>query len=125
MESKGLRAVFTVWAILPVGLAACADLGDDATETPNADTAIEPIQAPFAMPELERPSFARRRFDIRSFGAVGDGTTNNTAAFARAVAAAKAARGGQIIVPAGRWLTGPIQITNDDRSCDGIDLHVE
>jgi polygalacturonase len=94
--------------------------------TPYVATAIQPItNAPFAMPALSRPSFHRRRFNIADFGAVADGTTKNTAAFARAVAAAKQARGGQIVVPAGTWLTGPIQITDDDGSCDGIDLHVE
>jgi polygalacturonase len=94
--------------------------------TPYADTPIEPISnAPFPMPVLERPSFPQRRFNIVDFGAVGDGVRKNTAAFLRAVAAAKKAHGGQIFVPAGKWLTGPIQITNDGGSCDGIDLHVD
>jgi hypothetical protein len=65
------------------------------------------------VPAFSRPRFHRRRFNIADFGTVGDGTTKNTAAFARAVAAAKRAHGGQIFVPAGTWLTGPIQITNN------------
>ena len=94
--------------------------------TPYAETPIESVgNVPFAVPAFRRPSFSRRRFNIVDFGAVGDGVTSNTAAFARAVAAAKRVRGGQIVVPAGRWLTGPIQITSDGGSCDGIDLHVE
>jgi polygalacturonase len=94
--------------------------------TPYAEASIEAItNAPFAVPAFSRPSFHRRQFNVADFGAVGDGATKNTAAFARAVAAAKRARGGQIVVPAGTWLTGPIQITSDDGSCDGIDLHVE
>jgi polygalacturonase len=125
-------------AVLSLTLAGCAvapgdaeldgDGSDDAPGmyTPYVATAIQPItNAPFAMPALSRPSFHRRRFNIADFGAVADGTTKNTAAFARAVAAAKKARGGQIVVPAGKWLTGPIQITDDDGSCDGIDLHVD
>jgi polygalacturonase len=81
--------------------------------------------APFPVPAFTRPSFPDRTFDITRFGAVPDGVTKNTAAFARAIAAAKAAGGGRILVPPGRWLTGPIQITSDDgKSCDGIDLHV-
>jgi polygalacturonase len=102
--------------------------GDDAsgTYTPYADVAIQAVDnAPFPVPAFSRPRFHRRRFNIADFGAVGDGTTKNTAAFARAVAAAKRAHGGQIFVPAGTWLTGPIQITSDDGSCDGIDLHVD
>lgn len=105
-------------------LGGAADPGD--VYTPYADTPIESVgSVPFAVPAFGRPSFPRRRFNIVDFGAVGDGVTSNTAAFARAVAAAKRAHGGQIVVPAGRWLTGPIQITSDGGSCDGIDLHVE
>ena len=102
--------------------------GDDdpGLYTPYADIPIQPVgNAPFPVPVFARPSFHRRLFNVADYGAVGDGTTKNTAAFARAVAAAKQAHGGQIVVPAGKWLTGPIQITSDGGSCDGIDLHVE
>jgi len=43
---------------------------------------------------------------------VGDGRTDNTAAFARAVAAVAAAGGGTLNVPAGRFLTGPFNLTS-------------
>jgi polygalacturonase len=124
-------------AVLSLAAAGCvavdfADPGlggsDDASGmyTPYAESAIQPVtNAPFPVPAFSRPSFHKRRFRITEFGAVADGTTKNTAAFAQAVAAAKQAHGGQIVVPAGKWLTGPIQITDDDGSCDGIDLHVE
>jgi polygalacturonase len=98
---------------------------DPGMYTPYADIPIQPVgNAPFPVPVFSRPSFHRRQFNVVDFGAVGDGTTKNTAAFARAVAAVKRAGGGQIVVPAGKWLTGPIQITSDGGSCDGIDLHV-
>src|SRR5262249_48854569 len=102
--------------------------GDDnpGTYTPYGDIPIQPVtNAPFPVPDFIRPSFPNRTFNITDFGAVGDGTTKNTAAFAQAVAAAKQAHGGKIVVPAGKWLTGPIQITSDGGSCDGIDLHVD
>ncbi|HET7506255.1 MAG TPA: glycosyl hydrolase family 28 protein, partial [Kofleriaceae bacterium] len=146
MDSKGL-VPRGITAIASLALAAgCAidrsgelgggpgiDLGpgdpsDGAADlyTPYPGAAIQAVDnAPFAMPRFERPRFRRRQFNVADFGAVADGTTKNTAAFARAVAAAKRAHGGQIVVPPGRWLTGPIQITSDDGSCDGIDLHVE
>ena len=91
-----------------------ADTGAaSAMYTPYADAPIQPItNAPFPAPDFSRPSFRNRQFNIVDFGAVGDGRTKNTAAFARAVAAAKQA-------------PGPIQITSDDGSCDGIDLHVD
>lgn len=80
--------------------------------------AIAPITAPFPMPQLRRPAFPARTVDIRDHGAVAGGETRNTAAFARAIAACAAAGGGRVVVPAGRWLTGPIQLRSN------IDLHL-
>jgi polygalacturonase len=128
---RGATSIATLGVLSGLSLAggACADdavSSDPPMYTPYGDVPIQPItNAPFPAPEFVRPSFRDRRFNIVDFGAVGDGTTKNTAAFARAVAAAKEAGGGQIFVPAGTWLTGPIQITDDDGSCDGINLHVD
>jgi hypothetical protein len=47
-------------------------------------------------------------FDVREFGAVGDGQVLCTAGMNRAVEAAAAAGGGTVLVPAGRFLTGTI-----------------
>ena len=71
---------------------------------------IAPLEAPFEMPELERPSFPDRVFDIRDFGAVADGATMNTEAINEAIAACAAAGGGTVLIPAGLWLTGPIHL---------------
>ncbi|XP_020594604.1 probable polygalacturonase, partial [Phalaenopsis equestris] len=53
--------------------------------------------------------------NLLDFGAVGDGQTLNTEAFASAVAAIARLRGkggGQLNVPAGRWLTAPFNLTS-------------
>jgi len=42
-------------------------------------------------------------YNIRSFGGIGDGRTDNTAAIQRAIDAASK-DGGQVLVPVGRWL---------------------
>ncbi|MBB4909603.1 glycoside hydrolase family 28 protein [Actinophytocola algeriensis] len=52
------------------------------------------------------------------FGAKGDGVTDCTIAFARAVRACAHAGGGHVVVPAGRYLTGPIHLRGN------VDLHV-
>jgi polygalacturonase len=57
-------------------------------------------------------------FDIRDFGAVADGKTKVTAAIRQAIAKARAAGGGTVLVPAGKWLTGPIHLQSR------INLHV-
>ncbi|GAB4853678.1 hypothetical protein Ancab_017868 [Ancistrocladus abbreviatus] len=61
------------------------------------------------------PKLRPMAFNITDFGALGDGVTDNTAAFERAVwAIAKfRSRGGaQLTVPAGKWLTAPFNLTS-------------
>ncbi|MAE67698.1 MAG: endopolygalacturonase [Phycisphaeraceae bacterium] len=58
-------------------------------------------------------------FNILDFGAVPDGRTRCTAAIRRAIECCKAAGGGTVLVPAGRFLTGPIVLASD------ITLHVD
>jgi hypothetical protein len=79
---------------------------------------IAPITAPFAMPQLQRPAFPARIVNLRDHGAIEGGKVKNTAAFARAIAACADAGGGRVLVPAGRWLTGPIHLRSH------IDLHL-
>jgi polygalacturonase len=76
-------------------------------------------QAPFPMPRMAEPAFPDRSFPITDYGAVGDGHTLNTRAFAQAIAACSQAGGGHVVVPAGLWLTGPIVLQS------GVDLHTE
>src|SRR6478672_1270184 len=69
--------------------------------------------APFEMPVVIEPSFPDRSFSINEFGAVNDGQTLNTTAFAKAIDACSKAGGGKVVVPAGLWLTGPIQMQSN------------
>jgi polygalacturonase len=64
------------------------------------------------------PRFPGRDFPITRFGAVGDGTKLCTDAIRQAIAACRAAGGGQVIVPDGRFLTGPIKLES------GVNLHL-
>jgi polygalacturonase len=52
-------------------------------------------------------------FNVRSFGATGDGRTLDSPAIDRAIRAAAAAGGGTVLVPAGTYLSGSIHLTND------------
>ncbi len=79
-----------------------------------ADLAADRIVA-----SVRRPFVPRRFFPVTRFGAVADGTTDCTQAFAAAIAACSRAGGGHVIVPAGQFLTGAIHLLSD------VDLHLE
>ena len=63
------------------------------------------------------PVISEKEFDLRAYGAVGDGRTSNTEAFRKAIEAA-AADGGRVVVPNGIWLTGPIGLLSN------VELHL-
>jgi polygalacturonase len=75
-------------------------------------------QVPDILARIRPPTFADRAFDITSYGGVGDGRTDCSTAFRRAIAACSQAGGGRVVVPAGRFLTGPIHLLSN------VNLHV-
>jgi len=52
-------------------------------------------------------------FNIRDFGALNDGSRPATDAFRAAIQAAKSAGGGTVFVPAGKYVTGPIELVSN------------
>ena len=60
--------------------------------------------APFALPA----PVAGRTFNVRDFGVKGDGMTKDTAALQKALDACVADGGGEVLVPAGNYLTGSL-----------------
>ena len=74
---------------------------------------IEPIDAPFEMPDLGRPTFPERTFDVREYGAEPGGTTLNTQPIAEAIRACHEKGGGRVLIPEGEWLTGPIHLRSN------------
>ncbi|MBI2927145.1 MAG: right-handed parallel beta-helix repeat-containing protein [Verrucomicrobia bacterium] len=63
-------------------------------------------------PELSPPARASNShvFNVRAHGAGGDGSTLDTAAINRAIAACAKAGGGQVLFPPGRYLSGTVRL---------------
>jgi polygalacturonase len=75
-------------------------------------------QVPAILARIVPPTFPERDFDITSYGAVGDGLTNCDDAIKQAIEACAAADGGRVVVPPGRFATGPIHLESN------VNLHV-
>ena len=70
-------------------------------------------QVPEILKRIKPPVFPKRDFAVTRFGAVGDGGTDCTVAFQRAIAACSKAGGGRVVVPVGKFLTGPIHLKSN------------
>lgn len=73
----------------------------------------------FDMPRVTIPKFPDYTVSIEDFDGVGDGMTENTTAFATAIADVSANGGGRLVIPRGIWLTGPITLVSN------LNLHLE
>ena len=80
---------------------------------------IAPIEAPFEMPQLQRPDFKSQVYRIDDYGAIAGGEDSNTDAISNAITACHNAGGGTVLVPTGKWLTGPVHLKSN------VNLHIE
>jgi polygalacturonase len=67
---------------------------------------------------IKDPIFPARDVDVTAHGAKGDGTTDCSSAIRAAIDACRAAGGGRVVVPAGRFLTGAVRLRS------GVNLHL-
>ncbi len=115
-------------AILRLGIVASTLLSGstalaDQKASSEVPVTIAPIKAPFEMPQLKRPSFPKRTFDIRDYGAVqckweDDEKHKSTEAIHKAIIACHESGGGKVLIPKGDWLTGAIRLQSN------VNLHV-
>jgi polygalacturonase len=68
---------------------------------------------------VARPDIPDRTFSITDYGAVGDGKTYDTGAFAKAIAACRNSGGGTVDVPPGKFLTAPFALASN------LNLHLQ
>jgi polygalacturonase len=68
---------------------------------------------PYSKPKPEAqaaPKSANLTLNVRDYGAIGDGTTKDTAAIQQAIDRCSVLGGGEVLVPVGNYLTGAIQL---------------
>ena len=75
-------------------------------------------QLPAILKRIQAPTFPDRVFDPGRYGAVGDGKTDCTDAFRRAIAECAKAGGGSVSLPSGDFLTAAIHLQSN------VNLHV-
>lgn len=85
----------------------------------DTDSAAAWAGVPDMLARIVPPTFPDRKFPITTYGAVGDGTTDCSAAFREAIDNCSGAGGGEVVVPTGTFLTGPIHLKSN------VNLHVE
>ena len=96
-------------AIVPLS---CTQKQETAVSTDSIDMSVYE-GLPFEMSEVEQPSFPDYSVSITDFGAVADGKTLNTEAINNAIKDVNAKGGGKVIIPAGLWMTGPIELLSN------------
>ena len=75
---------------------------------------------PGILAQIQAPDFPDRDFLITDFGAIGDGSFDCHPAFEQAIAACVEAKGGRVVVPAGRWFVrGPLHLFSN------VNLHLQ
>ena len=78
---------------------------------------IEPVNAPFEMPDMRRPVFPNRRLSIAQAGAKQNKLS--TKAIQKAIDQISRQGGGTVVVPKGSWLSGRIVLK------DNVNLQLE
>jgi len=70
------------------------------------------------LPKIQQPVFKKDTVNVLTFGAKPDGVTLNTKAFNDAISASSKKGGGVVLIPAGLWQTGPIELKSN------VNLHI-
>ena len=65
------------------------------------------------------PTFVNKSYSIVDYGAKSGGVVNSSEAFKKAIEICSKNGGGRVVVPAGKFLTGPIHLDNN------VNLHLE
>jgi hypothetical protein len=101
-----------VWLLLvPLG---CAE--PTRAPTPIGATASATTEkSPFTPPDIPEPTFAEKNYNVKDFGAVGDGKSNDTPAIDKAIEQCSNAGGGCVVIPAGTYQVASVHLKSNVR----------
>lgn len=71
------------------------------------------------LPKVQLPVFKKDTFNITQYGAKPDGITINSQSINAAISDCHKKGGGVVLIPAGLWLTGPVELKSN------VNLHLE
>ncbi|GAB4374911.1 MAG: exopolygalacturonase PelB [Calditrichia bacterium] len=113
-QSRSIHRVFGIFFATIIAL--CLVLSSCDGYRRSVDSGWE--QVPEILSQIVPPTFPERDFLITDYGAIGDGQTDCSEAFARAIRACSEAGGGRVVVPEGIFLTGAIHLKSN------VNLHI-
>ncbi|UXP32378.1 glycoside hydrolase family 28 protein [Reichenbachiella agarivorans] len=116
---KDMKSLLGYGLVLTMLLSQSCEQKSVQTVTVVDETAVLYEGLEFDMPKVQAPTFADYEVSIVDFGAVGDGLTENSAAINKAITQVAEHGGGQVTIPFGIWLTGPITLQSN------VNLHTE
>lgn len=95
----------------------CSSAGSSASDSGAVDSF--PMERMLKLEKsIKEPEFRNATYNIVNYGAVADGKTLATESIRKAILACSKDGGGRVIVPAGKFLTGPIHLENN------VNLHL-
>lgn len=104
---RAARAAAVALALALAAPGALALLGQPAVAPSEGDPWA---RLPGILAGIVAPEFPARDFVVTKYGAKGDGKTDASAAFRKAIEACAKAGGGRVVVPEGLFLTGPVRL---------------
>src|SRR5688572_28943421 len=73
-----------------------------------------PPDSVFTPPTIAQPTFgANKSYNVKDFGATGDGATNDTAAISKAIETASSNGGGTVTFPTGKYMVASARIRSN------------
>lgn len=113
LKKSNLQLAILCFSLFGITLNSCKQNEKDMAKADAFDTADSIVAA------IKIQKFPERTFNITDFGAVADGTTNNSTAINKAIDSCSQSGGGMVLIPAGDFLTGPIVLKSN------VNLHLE